>query len=170
MFSLFPFPCMARGVGRLPRRRHLSTICRFRLAERPVDMPSPMHGAYMRRPIYRPARSAILPRWYPLFYFRAAVYLRCFRAGCLPSVFCCLGAVGRSIWRYFYRHYPHRSSSVAPIANRHSPHPAGLALAANPANLFSQKNHFPSCIYAKKVLLLQRILKYNTILTNTFLT
>jgi len=65
-----------------------------------------------------------------------AVYLRCFRAGCLPAVIGCLGAVGRSIWRYFYRHYPHGSSSVAPIANRHSPHPAGPALAATPASLF----------------------------------
>ena len=126
-------------------------------------------------PYRRSARSTSLPPQHPSLFpalvsalfvplFTSggfAAYLRC---GHLPR-FSILGSgscllftsgvllfrgVGRSIWRYFYRHYPHRSSSVAPIANRHSPHPAGPALAANPASLFSQKNHTISCIYQKK--------------------
>ena len=99
----------------------------------------------------RPARSTSLPRNNPLFLpalvsalfvplFTSggfAAYLRCGhlpRFSILGSGSCllftsggvllgCLRGVGRSIWRYFYRHYPHCSSSVAPIANRH-PTPA----------------------------------------------
>ena len=118
----------------------------------------------------RPARSASSPRWYPLFFFRAAVYLRCFRAGCLPPVICCLGvsvvpfdciftAIIRMALLLLRR---------LPIGIPHTP-PVQLSR-LTPRAFFSQKNHFPSCIYAKKVLPLQRILKYNTILTNTFLT
>ena len=104
-------------------------------------------------------RHPTYPRWYPLFFFRAAVYLRCFRAFAVY-----LRHPHTRLPRHSIRQLNCRFDCPSPSVYRYSviplyrfPTPLRSRSRGYSREPFFGKNHSPSCEIQKKAVILHTV-------------